>query len=75
MSISGTLPDCYTGSLNYCLAEQIMLHMGYIAKKSSVLGIKNCIDTGDKMKASPVCHPIPDGNGWDNPPQTPPEQI
>lgn len=52
-----------------------MLHVGYVVKKSSVLGIKNCIDTGDKKRASLVCHPVPDGNGWDNPPQTPPEQI
>lgn len=49
--------------------------MGYITKKSSVLGIKNCIDKGDKIRASPVCHPNPYGNGWGDPPQTPLGQI
>lgn len=52
-----------------------MLHMGYIAKKSSVLGIKDCIDIGDKIRASPVCHPNPYGNGQGDPPQTPLGQI
>ena len=75
MSINGTLPNCYTGSLNQCLAGQVTLHVGYTAKKSSVLGIKNCIDIGDKTRASLVCHPNPDGNGWRNPLQTPPGQI
>lgn len=49
-----------------------MLHMGYVAEKSSVLGIKNCIDTEDKVRASLVCHPNPGGNGGGNPAQTPP---